>query len=326
VKARVLECPRCGGPLPRRAALVRLVCEFCKNDVVLDRFWVKAADYRARLAEYRSELRDEHCVQINETALRVLGHMATGHSTDVLLAERATRLSERLIIKRLRAPADEALLRNEQRVLAALEQSDARGAIHFTTLLPQRVSFGHLHGVAGSPLAAVVREPAGFSHTLAAVAHAHESALDARHLVWLGRRVLELLGFIHRSGFVHGAVLPAHILVDAQSHGARLVGYSCAAEAGTRVLCIDGEQPELYPEAMLGKRGMQPRDDLAMLARCLLWTTSHAASKLPAPLAEFLQHLAVGDGGDDAWEADTRLAAAARQAFGPSRFVKLEMP
>ena len=49
VEPRVLECPRCGAPLPRRAALVRVTCEYCKSEVVFDRLaehtdtdaWVK---------------------------------------------------------------------------------------------------------------------------------------------------------------------------------------------------------------------------------------------------------------------------------------------
>lgn len=318
----MLECPRCGAPLPRRAALVRLVCEFCKNDVVLDRFWVKAADYRARLAEYRGEFGGEPSIRINGSALQVLGHLATGHSTEVSLAKRATRLSEQLVVKRLHTPTDEALLHNEQRVLAALEKSDVRGATHFTTLLPQRVGFGHVEGTPRGPLAAVLREPAGFSHTLAQIAVAHGHALDPRHAVWLARRLLELLGFIHRSGFVHGALLPAHILVDAEAHGARLVGYSCAGKPGTRVQCIDGEHATLYPDEMLGKRGLLPRDDLAMLAGCLLWATGNA---LPAPLGEFLHGLGRSDQDDDAWDAEVRLSAAARQSFGAARFVKLEV-
>ncbi|MGC4094548.1 MAG: hypothetical protein QM756_42860 [Polyangiaceae bacterium] len=326
MKPRVLECPRCGGPLPRRAALVRLVCEYCKNDVVLDRFWVKAADYRARLVEYRGEGEGADCVEVSGTTLRVLGRLATGHSTDVLLARRATRLSEQVVIKRLREAADEALLHNEQRVLGTLEQSDARGASHFTTLLPQRVGFGRIESAAGKPLAAVFREATGFAHTLGQVANAHARALDARHLVWLGRRLLELLGFIHRSGFVHGALVPAHILVDAESHGARLVGFSCAAAAGTRVARSDAEHADFYPEEMLGRRGMQPRDDLAMLARCLLWATANDATKLPAPLAEFLAELGRTPSDDDAWQAEARLGLVAKQSFGAPRFVKLDMP
>lgn len=320
MKLRVLECPRCGAPLPRRAALVRLTCSFCNSEVVVDRFSVKAAEYRERLAEYLAEP-GQTGYAIGKTPIRILGRLATGHSTDVFLAERATRLSERLIVKRLRAKHDEALLRNEQQVLAKLANSTEQGSSYFTTLLPQSVHYG----LTGGEFTAVFREPIGFVHTLEDVAVAHQFALDPRHVVWLGRRVLELLSFIHRNGFVHGAVLPAHVLINVKEHGARLVGFSCAAPVGAHLECMDPRFQQLYPEDMLGERGVSPRDDLSMLARSLLWATS-ALSGIPAPLGEFLNELASLAGSGDAWQAQQHLAQVARQSFGPPRFVELQMP
>ncbi|MFZ5896022.1 MAG: hypothetical protein ACOY0T_33510 [Myxococcota bacterium] len=281
---------------------------------------MKAAEYRERLNEYLSEFAaDAHFV--GATPMRFLGRLATGHSSDVFLAERATRLSERLVVKRLRAREDAELFENEQRVLAALANSGEQGASYFTTLLPQRVAYV----AQGGEISAVFREPIGFVHTLESVAIAHGFALDPRHAVWIGRRVLELLSFVHRSGFVHGAVLPAHVLIHADEHGARLVGFSCAATAGTHVERIDPRFEPIYPEEMLSDRGVSPRDDLSMLARCLLWAMS-ALPQVPNPLAEFLNELASGAGAGDAWQAQQHLSQVARESFGAPRFVKLEVP
>lgn len=324
MKLRVLECPRCGAPLPRRAALVRLVCEFCKSEVTVDRFSVKASEYRDRLREYLTDGGSDACV-VERTPLRILGRLATGHSTDVFLAKRATRLTECVVVKRLRAVEDEPLLQNEQHVLAALARSRAQGAPYFTTLLPQRVAYGRVEGESPTSLAAVFREPIGFAHTLADVARVYHHALDPRHAVWIGRRVLELLSFVHRSGFVHRAVLPAHILLDARDHGARLVGFSCAAAPGSALECVDARFPELYPESLTNGAEALPRDDLSMLARCLLWAT-RGHTEQPAPLTAFLEELASGAGTGDAWQAQQHLSQAARQSFGAPRFVVLAMP
>jgi hypothetical protein len=302
---------------------VRLVCEFCRNEVVVDRFAVKAADYRARLDEYLSESTDPSWV-VEGSRFRVVSRLATGHSTDVFLAKRATRLSERVILKRLRAVEDEALLRNEQRVLAALALSRAQGAAYFTTLLPQRVAFGRLDAEATPVSAAVFREPVGFVHTLADVARVYSNALDPRHAVWIGRRVLELLSFVHRSGFVHRAVLPEHILVNVREHGARLVGFSCAAEPGKPAELIDPRFEALYPAGHSRAQAVEARHDLCMLANCLLWATRGHAEQ-PAPLERLLNELARG-GSDDAWQAQEKLGQAARESFGAPRFVELRMP
>lgn len=326
MKLRVLECPRCGAPLPRRAALVRLVCEFCKSEVVVDRFAVKASDYTERLTEYLSEAASDAWL-IAGTPFRVLGRLASGHSTDVFLAKRATRLTERVVIKRLRAREDEGMLKNEQRVLTALAKSREQGAPYFTTLLPQPVAYGRISSANSRvevEAAAVFREPIGFAHTLADVARRHHHALDPRHAVWIGRRVLELLSFVHRSGFVHGAVLPEHILIDAREHGARLVGYSCAAAPGSAIECFDPRFTDLYSESMLRDEAVEPRDDLSMLARSLLWATrSHGEQ--PEALRAFLDELASGVGTVDAWQAQQHLSQAARRSFGAPRFVVLDM-
>lgn len=303
---------------------MRLVCGFCKNDVVIDRFSVKASDYRERFAEYLGSASDGACV-VEEIAYRLLGRLAIGHSTDVFLAERATRLTERVVVKLLRASEDETLLQNEQRVLSALADSREQGAAYFTTLLPQRVAYGRVSGTELARVAAVFREPIGFAHTLADVARVHRQALDPRHAVWIGRRILELLSFLHRSGFVHRAVLPEHILIDAREHGARLVGFSSAASPGSAMECIDPRHGDLYPAGMLGDDGAGARDDLSMLARSLTWATRNHAER-PEPLASFLDELASGAGSADAWQAHQHLSLVARETFGAPHFVALEMP
>src|SRR3954467_7387545 len=97
VEPRVLECPRCGAPLPRRAALVRVTCEYCKSEVVFDRLPVKASDYRRSLEAYVN--REPADVTLAGFRLRLLGRLAVGHSSDVYLANRTTRISERLLLK-----------------------------------------------------------------------------------------------------------------------------------------------------------------------------------------------------------------------------------
>ncbi|HMA92191.1 MAG TPA: hypothetical protein VKP30_05870 [Polyangiaceae bacterium] len=324
MKLHVLECPHCGAPLPRRAALVRLNCPYCKSEVVVDRYSVKAAEYRDRLDEYLSENTDQ-VWRFEQWPIRVLSKVAAGHSTDVYLARRATRITECLIAKVLRLAEDEPLLQNEERVLSDLATSTAKGAPYFTTLLPQRVTRGHVFGPANDTLALVYREATGFRHTLADIAAAYGNALDPRHAVWIGRRTLELLDFVHRCGYVHASVVPAHILIDVRQHGARLVGYSSAARPGTRAVRVDAEYSAIYPGEMLGPRGVRAQDDIAMLARCLGLAIRGHPEK-PAALLRCLSELSDCAASIDAWQAQRKIADAARASFGPGRFIELDVP
>jgi hypothetical protein len=328
VEARVLECPRCGAALPRRAALVRVTCEYCKSEVVFERLLVKASEYRRLLEGYRNaEAAD---VELAGFRLRVLGRLAVGHSADVFLARRATRLGERLLLKVLRSPADEPRLRHEQAVLEALADSPVRGTRHFTSLLPRPAFSGQLQG-AGYPatFAAAFRQPAGFAHTWAQLREQFPHGVDARHAVWLWRRGLELLDWVHRSGWVHGAVLPAHLLLDAREHSVGLVGWSCAGRAGDALGAMDPRHAELYPFEQADAARLSFEADRIMLARALLFATggsaSAAPSTWPSPLAQLLSAHASGAAGGDALSTTKQLSAVAEQCFGPPKFLKLEL-
>jgi hypothetical protein len=330
MRPRVLECPRCGAPLPRRAALVKTTCEYCRSDVVFERFSVRAADYRSTLQSY---LAGEHTdVQVAGFPLRLLGRLAIGHSSDVFLATRSTRLGERLVLKVLRSRDDEALAQNEQSVLARLEGSAAPGSAYFTTLVPQRAFSGVLAG-AGFPstFAAAFRRPSGLTHTLEQVARAFPAGIDPRHSIWLWRRALELLSWLHQSGVVHGQILPAHVLVDAREHAVGLVGFSCAGRIGAVSTRVDPRAADLYPST--GQVEPSPATDLIMLARCLHRAVGGPALRLPdlpahvpAPLARLLAEQATGVGSTDAAGLSRQVLDVARACFGPPRFIQLELP
>jgi hypothetical protein len=170
--------------------------------------------------------------------------------------------------------------------------------------------------------AIVTRWAHGYPTTLAGL-----PPLDAAASVWVWRRVLEALAFVHASGLVHGAITPAHVLVEAGEHGARLVGFGNAGAPGTPIGGIDPRYRALYPDT-LQREGLSVRDDLRMSARALAAamggnpTTGEVAA--PEPYAAVLHAVATfgrtpqGDG--DAWSIRERLDAVGRAAFGAPRF------
>jgi len=316
--------------LPKRAALVRVVCEYCKSEVTIERYAVKAAEYRSTLEEYIAA-DGADVIAVEGVRFRLCERIATGHSADVWRAERATRLSERVIVKVLRDSADEPMLRNERAVLRELAQSKAKGTEFFAPFLPQAAGFGVATGAnGGNRLAAVFREPAGFSHTLLGVQRAYPQGIDPRHLVWVWRRALELLGWLHLSGFVHGAVLPEHLLINARDHAVRLVGYSCSARSGAQLAAVSSTDQALYPESLLHSGKLFARIDLIMLARTLLlvWggNALRAEAGLPAELGRLLEREASGASKVDAWPLGDEVSAVAKHCFGPPKFVALRLP
>jgi len=329
---RTLSCPSCGAPLPPNAKRAVVTCEFCKATVSWEQPLVRAAEYRQALADLDREHASEPRVTVAGLPYRVLGRLGHGESSDVLFAERARRVTERVVLKATRVHDDADLLDNAWRVLQALRASHVQGTAHFSQLVPVPVARGVASGLDfGGRELFVHRFMSGFVHTLADVRRAYPSGVEARHAVWLWRRMLETLDWVHRAGFVHGALLPQHVLVHARDHGVMLVGFSCAGQPGTRLRALCSDRAALYPKPN-GTLTLSTALDLSMVARNVLFALGSddghtIPASFPKPLAELLQRtLDARDFDVSAMALADQVASAARAAFGAPRFVVLSMP
>ncbi|MEM6928792.1 MAG: hypothetical protein AAF602_17775, partial [Myxococcota bacterium] len=213
------------------------------------------------------------------------------------------------------------LLRREWSTLKALASATSEGADHFVDRLPAPVAHG-LVDTDRPRTASVFRWRSGFVHSLTEVGDAWPAGVSGPVAVWLLKRLLELLDFVHRSGFVHGAVVPDHVLVHPRDHGAMLVGWTMAtpwSSGRTRRLVA---VPRRWAAWYGGAREATPALDIAMACRCVQAVRGLADGD---PVAEVL---ARGRSGrvDDAWALREALVAASDEAYGPPAYHPLEMP
>ena len=315
---RVLFCDGCGAPLDAPWAQLVVICAHCgahnlpgqPGSVVPPRV---PADGRPRL-------------NLGGRTYVLEGRLGMGDSTTVYRARWVVRLGELVVIKILGALADADLLRREWATLKALAASEADGADHFVTRLPRPVA----HGLIASDVvraASVFRWSSGFVHTLEAVGVAHPGGVTGPVQVWILKRLLELLGFVHRAGYVHGAVVPDHVLIHPRDHGAMLVGWTVAtpwSSGRTRPLPATSRRwSALYG----GSREATPALDIAMACRCVATVGGwHLPEGIrPDPIARVVDR---GAGGrvDDAWALRDDLVAASAAVFGPPAYHPLPMP
>jgi hypothetical protein len=264
----------------------------------------------------------------------LLGRLARGEGSDVFLGRRELGVEERVVVKILRTEGSRDLFAAEDETLRRLAQSSARGAPHFTRLVPERIAFGAARlgasGQDGARTVAVRRWRSGFVHTLRDLRGAYPSGFEPAHAVWMWKRMLESIGFVHESGLVHGAILPEHVLVHAGEHGAVLTGFSRAVRPGEVLPAVTASARDLYPDAAWSGGGVGIEVDLAMSARSMLWTLGgdplRAPTTVPAPLARLLEGVATGTRATNAWALVDEISAVAREVFGPPRFVPFDVP
>ncbi len=316
-----LTCPQCSAPLPRQAHWRTVTCPYCHTSVSRAEEVVQAAWFRDASQRVLAALdTPAHTAQVGVLRYGIVQPLGRGAHADVYLAQRISALPERVILKLARpdVSGSEAALAHAAQALDALQHSDATGAPYFTQRLPQTVVLGTARSNFFSERPALVlRAPAGYWGSLDEVLrryHAKGQALDARHAVWMWRRVLEVLAFVHDSGWVHQELRLENLLVHPGDHGVLITGWSRAARVG----------------ADAATRGI----DLAQIAwsvRALLCTghdptATDLPTPVPAPLAQLLRQCA-----DAAWCAqqgargiDQAVRAAALQAFGPPRFLRFD--
>jgi serine/threonine protein kinase len=237
----------------------------------------------------------------------------------------------RYVVKVSRVPDGDMLLRQERAALTAL--LTAAGDATYRKYLPTLAdSFPVRDGGFPRRVNVFLYEPGLF--TLEQV-HARHPALDGRHLGWVFKRLLTVLGFVHRQGLVHGAVLPAHVLLAPACHGLRLVGWGHSGEVGQPLATVPTRFRNWYPPEVLTKQPATAATDIYLAARCVLYlaggdpVAAGPPDTVPAPIGRFLRSCLL-DGPrmrpGDAWALLDEFDELLGQLYGPPRFHTLVMP
>jgi hypothetical protein len=307
-----LLCPQCGSPLARQALWRIVSCSYCGADVTRSEALVRAADFHA--AYLRSHDTDAaHDIVCAGQRYQRIAHLGAGASASVSLADRGGAMPRRVVLKIAHGATPAGHLAREKAILDQLQADHGPGAAYFTQRLPQAVAVGSSSGAGPDATCEVLvlRHPTGFWGSLADVRLAYGRAIDPRHVVWMWRRVLEVLAYVHAGGWSHGRLAPQHLLVHPADHGVLIIGWSGARRGHDRAA--------------------QARDlvQLAWSMRALLSDADADSAPVltgatPAALVRVLERAST----DPAWCASLGaeglrqvLGGAAKEAFGPARFI-----
>ncbi len=336
---RVLKCPQCGGGVTPSRFARRASCPYCGSLIEFDEEGVSAAVFREAFEAWDSPSSGGFGkVFTVEGRHWELGRfLARGEVSDVHFARRARWPTQRVLLKVLREPAALPRFEAEGALLESLQSSVAPGAATFCRLLPKPLLRGRAGGgVLNSAAVMAFLWEDGFSRSLADVLRAKPSGIEPRQTVWVWRRLLEVIAFLHASGVVHGAVLPWHLLVEDNEHGLRLVGFGAAGPQGAPMGRIPSDAVSFYPPLLAEAGRLTPHLDVAMSARCIAALlggdagTGRLPSSVPEPLAALVRETGwsppVAAPPADAWTLRERLGTLAGEVFGPPRFCPIALP
>jgi hypothetical protein len=152
--------------------------------------------------------------------------------------------------------------------------------------------------------------------------HAAYPELDGRHVAWIFKRLLEIIGFLGNN--VHGSVVPKHIVLSPDNHGLKLFGWGHSVKAGEVMTTVPAEYKSWYPAEVLKKRPVNPNLDIYLAAKSMEYLCP--LNKLPTQFANFLRSCMLESPGmrpSDAWDLHKDFAEMLRAVYGAPRFLEL---
>jgi hypothetical protein len=157
--------------------------------------------------------------------------------------------------------------------------------------------------------------------------------VPARHMIWLMRRCLSVLGWAHSRGVLHGNIDPSHVIVRPKDHNVWLVDWCYSivdpARTGESFRCLNEE----YSAPEVGqKKPPLPSADLYSLGKTMIFAAGGDPARCTLPdsmderLQRFIKFLVVDSPlgrAQDAWTLYAQLDRLREQLYGAHEFVEL---
>ena len=223
--------------------------------------------------------------------------------------------------------ADNDFVVAEIQALRLLQQGDARQRGQLPELLDL------FHG-GGGQAGVVLNLIEGFDGE--ALRARFPDGVPPEHLIWIGRRLLSVVGHAHKLGVLHANIEPAHIIVRPRDHHVSLIDWCyCVIEPGRTRQGFRVYNPDYSAPEVAQKQAPLPAADLYSVGRCLLYLAGGdmASGDMPVAVPDRLQRLikyltrgSALQRAQDAWEMFGELERVRAAVYGVHRFVEFVVP
>lgn len=279
-----------------------------------------------KLGEWKALLDNPQILKSSKCEYELGRKIAVGDIADVQFG-RAEKVRAR-IMKIARTPGVSNLMAKEYEILSQLQENSA-GANYWEYFPKPIETFSHEKRRVNVMDYVDLRQ-----RFIAGQIREKHPELDGRHLVWMFKRMLVALGYAHRQGWVHGAVLPPHLLFNVENHGLQLLDWTLAVKIGQPLKVISSAWKMFYPQEVMKKKSVSPGTDIYMAATSLCWLaggkpeTGTFPSMIPGKVRMFLKSCFLESPSmrpQDAWKLHDEFDDMARSLYGRPKFCRLEM-
>jgi len=151
-------------------------------------------------------------------------------------------------------------------------------------------------------------------------------AVPFHHIIWMVNRALEILGYAHQIGIIHGGILPHHLLYRLADHGLVLIDWSCSVRfpGDQHIPLLVKRWIEHYPKEVKN-RDAYIATDLYMTMRSAQWAADRIPSRFRA-LFDWCLAESPAARPHDAWELQDRWRKLAEEEYGKPTFMHLNIP
>lgn len=260
----------------------------------------------------------------------------------------STYRAGRVVFKIAQSAADNDLVENESRVLKKLFPASQKEE-KFYRYLPRCLDTFMFRGAGSSSTRRVNvlthvddkedGRVTGRSYSLAEVHDVYRdvymNGLDYRDVVWMLKRVLAGLGFVHSKGIVHGAIIPPHVMVHPTGHGAKIIDWSYAVDAAGHVKALSKPYRAFYAPEILKKQAVTAATDIFMTFKCVVSLlggdveTGRMPDTVPKEFRNFVGGCLIATPSrrpDDAWKLHEELDELLLRLVGKPKYRPLVMP
>lgn len=261
----------------------------------------------------------------------------SGNVSTVYRGERKGENQE-LAVKIINSPSDNDFAENEAVILRHLHKSASDQEKEFYKFIPNLIDSLTVSDGKSRNRKANIFSLIDQCYSLEEVKQQYPKGVDLKAMFWIWKRLVSILGYAHKNGVVHGAVVPSHIMISPANHGLILLDWSFAVKIDSghkKIKAINPNYEHLYPQEVFKKEPASAATDIYMAAQCMIYILGGDVQKkeipksVPMEVRAFLQSCLIKDQvlrANDAWVLFGEFVELLKQLYGPPKFHPFHMP